>query len=348
MRVRKKEIPKANGKVRILGIPTIRDRVVQGAMKLILEPIFEADFQPGSFGFRPKRSAHQALDCVERAIIQGKTRVIDVDLRAYFDNVAHSILLEKVAQRVDDADVMHLLKMILTATGKKGVPQGGVLSPLVSNLYLNEVDRMLERAKAVTRHGLYTDVEYARYADDLVVLVDGYPRAAWLVGVVGKRLREELAKLKVEVNEEKSRTVDLARGGSFGFLGFNLRRVRSLRGRWRAHRTPQVKKRTVLIRKLKEIFHKHRSQPVEPVIDQINPILRGWVNYFRVGNSAPCFSYLANWVEERVRRHLMHAQKRQGYGWKRWSRHWLYEHLGLFHDYQVRYWRPLPKASPAR
>ena len=129
MRARKKEIPKDGGKVRVLSIPAIRDRVVQGALKLILEPIFEADFQSGSYGYRPKRTAHQAVNRVAQAIVEEKTRIIDIDLRAYFDNVQHHLLLEKVARRVQDAAVMGLLKMILKATGKKGVPQGGVTAP---------------------------------------------------------------------------------------------------------------------------------------------------------------------------------------------------------------------------
>src|SRR6201987_6180046 len=150
---RRQEIPKDGGKVRILSIPAIRDRVVQGALKLILEPVFEADFQTGSYGYRPKRTAHEAGHRVATAIVQGKTRIIDLDLRAYFDTVRHHLLLEKIARRVADDEVMRLLKLMLTASGKQGVPQGGVVSPLLSNLYLNEVDRMLERAKETTRHG---------------------------------------------------------------------------------------------------------------------------------------------------------------------------------------------------
>lgn len=344
---RRKEIPKDGGKkVRVLGIPSIRDRVVQGALLLILEPIFEADFQPGSFGYRPERTAHEAVDRVELAIKRGKTRVIDVDLRAYFDNVRHHILLAKLAQRIDDRDVMHLLKLILKATGAKGVPQGGVISPLLSNLYLNEVDRMLEKAKEVTREGEWVRLEYARFADDLVVLVDGHPRHDRLLGQVARRLREELAKLEVEVNEEKSRTVDLAQGESFGYLGFDIRRVRSRSGKWRVLRTPKAKKRTELLGRLKVVFRSLRSQPAQRVIEKINPILRGWVNYFAHGNASGCFSYVRDWVEKKVRRHLARNSKRTGFGWKRWSRRWLYTHLGLFGAYRVQH-GPQQKALPA-
>jgi RNA-directed DNA polymerase len=337
MRVRKKEIPKDGGKVRVLSIPVIRDRVVQGALKLILEPIFEADFQSGSYGYRPNRTAHEAIDRVAQGIAEEKTRIIDLDLRAYFDNVQHYLLLEKVAKRVQDGEVLHLLKMILKATGKKGVPQGGVISPLLSNVYLTEVDRMLEKAIQTTRCGRYTAVQYARFADDLVILIDAHPRHDWVVRGVERRLREELAKLRVEINEDKSRMVDLKKGESFTFLGFELRRILSRNKKWRPNYAPKLKKRTALFGKLKEVFQRNVSQPVGKVVEQINPILRGWVNYFRVGNSSRCFSGIKNWVEKKVRRHLMRARKRKGYGWKRWSKEWIYGRLGLFNDYQVRY-----------
>jgi len=145
---------------------------------------------------------------------------------------------------------------------------------------------MLERAKAVTRNGAHIYVEYVRYADDLAILVNNDRRQDWLVEAVGRRLREELAKLDVQLNEAKSRLVDLSRGESFGFLGFDFRRVRSLR-------------------ELKEVFRRFQSQPVEQLIGEINPKLRGWVNYFRIGHASRCFAFVRLWVERRVRRHLM-------------------------------------------
>ena len=277
---------------------------------------------------------------------KSKTRIIDIDLRAYFDNVQHYLLLEKVARRVQDDEVMHLLKMMLKATGEKGVPQGGVISPLLSNLYLTEVDRMLEKAIATTRRGKYTYVQYARFADDLVILIDSHPRHDWLVKAVERRLREELAKLRVEINEDKSRMVDLAKGESFSFLGFEYRRIRSRKRVWRPYYAPKLKKRTALFAKLREIFRRNVSQPVGKVIETINPILRGWVNYFRIGDSSRCFSMVKHWVEKKIRRHLMRARERQGMGWKRWSREWIYGTLGLFNDYRVGR-QLLPKAAPA-
>jgi len=192
--------------------------------------------------------------------------------------VRHDVLFAKVAKRINDDEVLHLLKLMLKASGKQGVPQGGVISPLLSNLYLDEVDRMLERARAHARYGRYTNVEYARFADDLVILATVHPRGRALMKAVEVRLRQELAKLSVQINEEKSRTVDLAQGESFGFLGFDFRRVVSLQGKWRAQYTPKLKKRSALLRKLREIFRRYRSHPVKRVIEIINPILRGWVN----------------------------------------------------------------------
>jgi RNA-directed DNA polymerase len=205
---------------------------------------------------------------------------------------------------------------------------------------------MLEKAIATTRFQQYTYVQYARFADDLVILINSHPRHDWLVKAVEKRLREEMAKLRVEINEEKSRIVDLARGGSFSFLGFDYRRVLSRNKKWRPQYTPKLKKRTALLAKLREVFRHYVSQPVGRVIEIINPILRGWVNYFAVGHSSDCFSFVKDWVEKKIRRHLMRARKRPGFGWKRWSSKWLYAKLGLHNDYRLQRARSLTKAYP--
>ena len=347
MRNRHVAIPKDGGRVRVLGIPAIRDRVVQGALKLLLEPIFEADFRDGSYGYRPKRTAHQAIGRVAQAIVQNKTRVIDVDLAAFFDTVRHDRLLAKVARRIQDPAILRLVKLMVKASGRRGVPQGGVISPLLANIYLTEVDEMLEQLKEDTRQGSYTYLEYARFADDLVVLVDGYRRHARLAQVAEQRLREALAQLDLQVNEDKSRIVDLNQGDSFGFLGFDFRRVRSRRGVWRPQYIPKMKRRTALLRKLKEVFRRWQAQPVGRMIAVINPIVRGWVNYFRIGHASRCLTYVKDWVERKVRRHMMRVRHRRGFGWKRWSKVWLYTVLGLFNDYRVR-WRVGMKAFSDR
>ncbi|WP_339040189.1 group II intron reverse transcriptase/maturase [Candidatus Lariskella endosymbiont of Hedychridium roseum] len=347
-RKRVQAIPKDNGnKMRKLSIPTIKDRVVEVALKLILEPIFEADFQPGSYGYRPKRTAAEAIERVTVAAIKGKTRVIDIDLHSYFDTIAHAELFKKVAERVNDRDVMRLLKLIVKAGGKRGISQGGPLSPLLSNVYLNEVDKMLERAKAVSklRDG-YEHIEYARWADDLIILIDGYKKWQWLERAINIRLRQELLKINVTLNEEKTKTVDLKNGETFSFLGFDFRRVKTKQGKIGIRKTPRMKARTALLKKLKEIFSRYVSQPVDRVTELINPILRGWINYFRIGNSSRCFGYVKDWVEKKVRRHLMKSRRLQGFGWARWSKRYLYEKVGLYNDYQIRYYRPV-KATTA-
>jgi RNA-directed DNA polymerase len=181
----------------------------------------------------------------------------------------------------------------------------------------------------------------------LVVLIDAERRNDWLMKAVDKRLREEFAKLRVAINEDKSRVVDLKKGESFTFLGFEYRRVLSLQRKWRPYYAPKLKKRTALFENLRAIFRQHVSWPVEKVIAKINPILRGWVNYFRVGHSSHCFGVVKRWVEKKVRQHLMRARGRKGFGWKRWSSEWLYDRLGLFNNYRLVRWSVV-KAAPAR
>jgi RNA-directed DNA polymerase len=346
---RRVAIPKGGGKTRRLGIPTIKDRVVEGALKLILEPIFEADFHESSFAYRPRRTAHQALDRVVHGLVQRLTRVIDVDLKSYFDNIRHHILLLKLAKRVADPQILHLIKQTLKANGKRGVPQGGVLSPLLANVYLNELDEVMEEEmRKRRREGKWERMIYTRYADDMVVLIDGYRSWQPHVAVIRKRLEVELKTIEVELNEEKTRMVDTNEGGSFGFLGFDLREAKNRLGKRFILRTPMKKKQGELLRRVGRIlkFSRHRKLP--EVLERIRPVIVGWVNYFRVGNTRRAFNWIRLEIMRKVRRFVMKQKGRRGCGWKRWSNEAIYKQWGLVNEYRVQYFYRSPvKVSPA-
>jgi RNA-directed DNA polymerase len=346
---RRVEIPKGNGKTRRLGIPTIKDRVVQGAVKLILEPIFEADFHQSSYAYRPKRTAHQALDRVVHGLVQGLTRVLDVDLKSYFDNVRHHLLLQKLAKRVQDPEILHLIKQILKANGAKGVAQGGVLSPLMANLYLNELDQAMEEETVKRRReGRWERVVYTRYADDMVILVDGYPQWQPHVGMIQKRLDQELKKVEIEVNEEKTKVVDFGGGGSFGFLGFDIRAGCNRFGKRFVLRTPMRKKQSELLKRVRRILKYSRHCSIKEALERIRPVIVGWVNYFRVGNSRRAFDWIRFEIMRKIRRFAMKQKGRPGCGWKRWSNEAIYKEWGLVNDYRVQYFYRSPvKVSPA-
>jgi len=346
---RRVEIPKGNGKTRRLGIPTIKDRVVQGAVKLILEAIFEADFHKSSFAYRPKRTAHQALDRVVHGLVQGLTRVIDVDLKSYFDNIRHHLLFQKLARRVQDPEILHLVKQIVKANGNKGVAQGGVLSPLLANLYLNELDQAMEEETAKRRREeRWERVVYTRYADDMVVLVDGYPQWQPHVGMIQKRLSEELSKVEIEINEEKTRVVEVGSGGSFGFLGFDLREGRNRFGKRFVLRTPKRKKQSELLQRVRSILKSSRDRKLPEVLERIGRVITGWVNYFRVGNSSRVFNRIRFEIMRQIRRFVMRQKGRRGCGWKRWSNETIYQKWGLINKYHVQYfYRSAVKVSPA-
>jgi RNA-directed DNA polymerase len=342
---RRIEIPKGNGKMRMLQIPCIRDRVVQGAVKLILEAIFEADFCSNSYGFRPRRSPHHALAEVRRSVLRRMSTIIDVDLSRYFDTIRHSVLLGKIAKRVQDPQVLRLVKQIINVGGKIGVPQGGPFSPLAANIYLNEVDWAFDAIRRKTTDGSYEAVNYHRFADDIVITVSGHSsKRGWAERAL-QRLQEQLAPLGVELNKEKTKVVNTLKGEAFGFLGFDLRRVRkSQRDGHYLHMTPKKKARKAIKAKIRGIIRRGGATPIQMLVAQLNAVVAGWVNYFRVGNSSRAFSEVHNYLEMKVRTLLTRRKRRQktSIGWRRWSNEYLYNVLGLYWDWTL---RPLPGAE---
>ena len=332
------EIPKENGKTRTLQIPCIRDRVVQGALKWVLEAIFEADFCPNSYGFRPKRSPHRALAEVRRSILRRMNMVIDVDLSKYFDTIRHDILLGKIARRVQDPQVMCLVKLILKTGGKIGVPQGGPFSPLAANIYLNEVDWYFDGIRRKTAEGEYEAVNYHRFADDIVITVSGHhTKRGWAERAL-QRLREQIDPLGVELNMEKTKVVNMLDGDTFGFLGFDFRCILNReKNRHYILLTPKKKARKAIKAKIREIIQHGGATPAKELIKKINTALAGWVGYFRVGNSSRAFSEVRDYLEMKIRTLLTRRKRRQkrSVGWRRWSNEYLYGVLGLFWDWKI-------------
>jgi RNA-directed DNA polymerase len=328
---RRREIPKEGGKVRVISIPAIRDRVIQGALRLIVEPIFEADFSDSSFGARPGRSAHEAIEKVRTGLRRRRHRVVDVDLSRYFDTIRHDRILAKVARRISDGQVLAMVKQFLKSTGKQGVPQGSPLSPLLANLALNDLDHLLDRGSDF--------ITYARYLDDMVVLAPASDKGkAWADRALAC-IRREAEAIGVSLNVEKTRIVTITDERSvFAFLGFEFRWVPSPKtGRWYPCTTPRPKKITMVLRKVKDTLRTNRHLPVQAAVAEVNPILRGWVNYFKVGNSSQAFNKVKYHVERKVRRFAAKQRKRQGFGWKRWSSDIVYGTWGLFRDYRLAY-----------
>ena len=334
------EIPKSNGKTRTLQIPCIRDRVVQGALKIILEAIFEADFCPNSYGFRPKRSQHLALAEVRRSILRRMWIVIDVDLSKYFDTIRHHILLRKIARRVPDPDVMHLIKQIIKVNGRIGLAQGSPFSPLAANIYLNEVDWYFDgiRQRTAQVEGRYEAINYHRFADDMVITVSAHhTKRGWAERAL-QRLQEQLAPLGVQLNKEKTKMVNLLTGESFGFLGFDLRYTRNRKGTNNfVLLTPKKKARLAIKAEIRNLIKMSGATPMKEIVEEINAKLAGWVNYFRVGNSNRAFSEVRDYVEMKVRTLLTRRKRgrKTSIGWQRWSNEYVYGVLKLFWGWKL-------------
>lgn len=328
---RKREIPKGGGKVRVISIPTIRDRVVQGALRQVLEPIFEADFSDSSFGARPRRSAYGALGVIRRGLQSGRRHVVDVDLASFFDGIRHDRLLERVARRVQDPQVLAAVKRFLKSGGRRGIPQGSPLSPLLANIALSELDQALDRGHEV--------ISYARYLDDMVVLAPDSPRGRRWAERALDRIREEAEAIGVALNEEKTKTIALRHERDrFAFLGFDISWRTSRRsGRGYGYMAPRAKKVTEVLRRVRDELDRTRHLQMQEAVQRVNRIVMGWVNYFRVANSSRALQLVKYEVERKVRRFAMRKSKRRGFGWKRWDKDVVYGVWGLYGDYQVRY-----------
>lgn len=312
-------IPKSDGKLRPLGIPTVKDRVVQAALLQIIEPIFEQDFLPCSYGFRPGKSAHQAIGALKGAIAKGQLQIYDADLKSYFDTIPHDKLMKAVEMRIVDRQVLKLIRKWLEAPiwepGKsmkandKGTPQGGIISPLLANLYMHWFDKIFHDSNGP---GTWAKATLVRYADDFVVM------AKYMTTKVRTWIEDRLEqRFNLTINREKTRIVDLAQPQSgLNFLGYTLRQV-NLHGKG-------IKLCLIMPsdKSLKKAFEEIRDRtnpkngykPIQRVVKELNLFLRGWGHYFKLGHPSKAYSKVNRHVTSRLYKFL---QRRSQRGYKK-------------------------------
>jgi len=344
--VRRVLIPKPGGGERPLGIPTIRDRTVQTAAKLVLEPIFEADLEPEAYGYRPRRSAHDAIQKVHKLLCEGYTDVVDADLSKYFDTIPHTELLQSLARRIVDRNVLRLIKMWLKApveerdeNGKRrmtggrrsrcGTPQGGIVSPMLANLYMN---RFLKHWRITAKSKAFR-AQVVTYADDFVILSRGHAAEAldWT--------RSVMTRLGLTLNEAKT-SIKAARKESFHFLGYTFGPHRyKPDGHWYLGASPSKKSRQRLKQKVGDLLIPGNVGEWEEVRARLNQILRGWSAYFSYGSRATAYREVNNYVAERVRHFLRRRHKVQSRG----TEHYGYQRI--FGEFQVLRLGPPPRIA---
>jgi len=332
--VRKVEIPKADGGKRSLGIPTVRDRVVQTAAKIVLEPVFEADFKESSYGYRPKRGSLEAMEKIRESANRGYNFVLDADIKNYFGSIEHEKMMEAVEKRISDRKVLKLIRKWLKAGVMEGseyreslvgTPQGGVISPLLSNIYLNQLDEGWERSYG--GKGILV-----RYCDDFVIMCRRWQEAK----EARRQVKKLLEALGLELHPEKTKEVRLSRGmGGFEFLGWYVRKIPSARfkGKHFLNRWPSKRSMKRLKAKVKSVIHRSASvKDAKEFAKKLNPILRGWANYYRTGNSRKKFGQLDRYLWEKlVLFENKRRRNRKGSHWNtgRYTHEW-YKGLGLF------------------